>query len=295
MSSRTGPLSAVSQTSALPRPLDLSYASNRAAIYGTLVFAGVSLLMGRNWRQALGVGGVAMLGWATGRELDPDVPLSAAVALGLAGVASLGQTGRGEGQTAPAVLPGLAALSAARLLTATVGHPVSAPDALALSVQAGAAALGGHRVAALLPAAALAASQAAHDALSPEAAWSAPTAMVAGLLPAWKPRQAEFRLQSRSYFRPRLIFADLLSLAALSFTRQIVAPEQPSSPCDQAPITVSARRLQASRALSLSTLALGLARRESASLLPLAAATLATGLRRASVFPAGGRRPGEQT
>ncbi|WP_407568696.1 hypothetical protein [Deinococcus altitudinis] len=263
--------------SALPRPIDLTYPSNRAALLGTVVFGAATLLLGRSWRQALGVSGTALLGWATARELDPDFPLSATLALGLAGAAGLGQTERGNPHTAPAVLPGFAALSAVRILSATVGHPVSPQDAAALSVQAGVAALSGARTSALLPASALALSG-TQDTLRPEAAWSAPAALGAGLLPALK-RQTGNKHQAAQE-RPRQMYGDLLSLASLSLTRQITAPERPDSRCDQVPIRVSASRLQASRALSLGALALGLLRRESSSLLPLAAACLGTGLRR---------------
>ena len=267
--------------SALPRPIDLAYPSNRVAVVATLAFGAATLLLGRGWRQALGVSGAAFVGWASGRELDPDFPLSASLALGLAGVAALGQTERGNPQTAPAVLPGFAALSAVRILSATVGHPVSPQDAAALSAQAGIAALAGYRTPALLPAAALALSGTQPDALRPEASWSAPAALGAGLLPTLK--------RTSAHERPRQIFADLLSLAALSLTRQITAPELPDSHCDLVPIRVSASRLQASRALSLGTLALGLLRRESSSLVPLAAACLGTGLRRSLEWKEGGQ------
>ena len=266
--------------SALPRPIDPAYPSNRVALLGTLAFGAVTLLLGRDWRQALGVGGTAFLGWATARELDPDFPVSASVALGLAGAASLGQTERGKAYTAPAVLPGFAALSAVRILSATVGHPVSPQDAAALSVQAGVAALAGYRTPALLPAAALALSGAQQDTLRPEAAWSAPAALGTGLLPTLSRKPAQQR--------PCQIHGDLLSLIALSLTRRITAPETPDSRCDQAPVVVSASRLQASRALSLGALALGILRRESSALLPLAAACVGTGLRRSLDLPGKG-------
>lgn len=256
--------------SALPRPLDLSYASNRTALYGTLAFGAASLLFRRSGRQALGVGGVAMLAWATGRELDPDDSWSAAVALGVAGVAGLIQT---AGQTAPAILPGMAALSATRMLSATVGYAATPQDAAALSAQAGAAALAGYRLPALLPAAALAFSDAQDDAFVPQAPWSVPAALGAALLPTLRKEAPEDK-------RPNQVVGDLLSLAALAFSRQTLAPERPSSSCDLVPVPVSASRLQASRALGLGALAIALLRRESASLLPLAAACLGVGLRR---------------
>ncbi len=198
---RTVPASAL-PVSALPRPLDFSVPSNCTAICGAALFGALALLLGRSWRQAMGVSGSSLLAWATGRELDPDSPASAAVALGLAGITGLAQTGtRQTGQdqaaqvqtgqdqsrqsrgTAPAILPGLAALSAVRILSGTVGYAVTRPDTLALSVQAGAAALAGYPVAAALPAAALALSAAEQDTLRPHAEWGAALALGAGLLP----------------------------------------------------------------------------------------------------------------
>lgn len=264
--------------SALPRSLDLTFPSNRLAVIGLLAAAGLSRLMGRTWRQALSVGGTAFLGWATARELDPDHEHSAALALGLSGFVSLLQTpvATGPALNSP-LLPALAALSALRSLTATVGAALSPYDALALSVQAALAAStgttsAGHQVAALISAAALALSAAQNDEFSPVAAWSAPLAAGAGLLPA---RQVQGPVRTAPH-----LLSDLLCLAALASGAALVAPEVPISRCDRVPRTVSASRLQASRALALAALATALLRRESASLVPLAAASFATGLRR---------------
>ena len=282
---RTLPASAPvsAPVSALPRPLDLSYGSNRLAVVGTAVFGGMCLLLGRSWRQALGVGGVSLLAWATGRELDPDAPVSAAVALGLAGLTGLAQTAqvrpmarsahspRQRGTAVPAILPGMSALSAARLLTGTVGNAATRPDVLALSVQAGAATLAGHQVAAMLPAAALALSAAAGDTLRPQDDWSAALALGAGLLP---------QVMGTGSARHHHVLSDLLTLGALSFGRALTAAEQPTSKCDQAELKVSASRLRSSRIMSLGALAAGLLRGESAGLVPLAAACVGAGLRR---------------
>ena len=305
--------------SALPRPLDFSFPSNRTAVYGAALFGAMALLLGRSWRQALGIGGSSLLAWATGRELDPDSPASAAVALGLAGISGLvqtrqKQTGQGQGaqeraaqaqtgqaqpgQTqagqnpsrrnrgaaAPAILSGLAALSAVRLLTGTVGYAATRPDTLALSVQAGAAALAGYPVAAALPAAALALSAAEQDTLRPHTEWGAALALGAGLLPRVLGRRtsgagsAGRQLPNKP---PGTLLSALLSLVALSLSRTLTAAEQPLSRCDQVSLTVSASRLRASRIMGLGALAAGLLRGESASLVPLAAACLGTGLRRA--------------
>ena len=106
-----------SPPSALARPLDPSFASNRLAVLGAAAGLVLPLLLRRSWRQAVGISGAALLGWATGRELDPDHPETAALALGLAGGASL-LGGSGQMQ---ALLPGLSALSSLRLLVGTVG------------------------------------------------------------------------------------------------------------------------------------------------------------------------------
>lgn len=282
---RTSPASAPvsAPVSALPRPLDLSYGSNRVAVFGTAVFGGMGLLLGRSWRQALGVGGVALLGWATGRELDPDAPVSAAVALGLAGLTGLAQTARSapssrsahsprqRGTAVPAILPGMAALSAARLLTGTVGYAATRPDVLALGVQAGAASLAGHQVAALLPAAALGLSAAQGDTLRPHDDWGTALALGAGLLP---------QVAGAASARRHHVLSDLLTLGALSLGRTLTAAEQPTSRCDRAELKVSASRLRSSRIMGLGALAAGLLRGESAGLVPLAAACLGAGLRR---------------
>lgn len=290
--------------SALPRPLDFSVPSNRTAVYGAALFGALALLLSRGWRQALGVGGSSLFTWATGRELDPDSPASAAVALGLAGITGLAQTGKNQtgqdqsrqsrGAAAPAILSGLAALSAVRLLSGTVGHAATRPDTLALSVQAGAAALAGYPVAAALPATALALSAAERDALRPHAEWGAALALGAGLLPqvfGHKKAGAAAGSAGRQLPNkpPNTLLSTLLSLGAISLGRTLTAAEQPLSQCDQVPLTVSASRLRASQVMSLGALAAGLLRGESASLVPLAAACLGTGLRRSL---SGRSRPG---
>ena len=256
--------------SALGRPLDLSYPSNRLAVYGAGASFLLALLLRRFWKQALGVSGAAFLGWATARELDPDYADTATLALGLAGGASMLASVRdGEGERrVQAVLPGFAALSSVRLLVGTVGPAPTLPDAAALSVQGGLAALTGTRSAALMPAAALALSAGQQDDLSSEGSWSL-ASLVLGLLPR---RFGEGKT--------RTLVSDVLSLAALGLGAQLISPETPTSDCDHAPRKVAAARLQSARTLSLGTLALGLLRGESGGLIPLAAATLGTGLRR---------------
>ena len=189
------------------------------------------------------------------------------------------QSRQSRGAAAPAILPGLAALSAVRLLSGTVGYAATWPDTLALSVQAGAAALAGYPVAAALPSAALVLSAAEQDALRPHAEWGAALSLGAGLLPqVFGHKKAGTGSAGRQL--PNTLVSTLLSLGAISLGRTLTAAEQPLSQCDQVPLTVSASRLRASRVMGLGALAAGLLRGESASLVPLAAACLGTGLRR---------------
>ncbi|MGI8748078.1 MAG: hypothetical protein ACR2J4_07005 [Deinococcus sp.] len=250
------------RSSALPRPLDPSVPSNRFALLGTGAALLLALLAGRGWRASLGVGGAAFLGWASARELDPDAPLSASLALGLSGLgALLGGS--------PKLLPGYTVLSGLRVLAGTVGPAASDADALALSAGAALSRLGGQETAALLPAGALWLSGRQSDGLQPPA-WAAPLAAGAGLLAPGR----------RSTSQDHTVLSDLLSLAALGTAGVLLRPEEPSSRQDQTSRRVSGSRVHSARLLSLAALGLGLLRGQSASLLPLAAACLGTALRR---------------
>ena len=280
-----------SPPSALARPLDPSFASNRLAVLGAAAGLVLPLLLRRSWRQAVGISGAALLGWATGRELDPDHPETAALALGLAGGASL-LGGSGQMQ---ALLPGLSALSSLRLLVGTVGLPAGLPDAAALSAQGGLAAVTGQRSAGLLPAAALWLSWRQRDDLSSQATggWWSAVALGAGSLPRWRGTAAKrsVQLPGRTPLSDVLGLAALglaslglasLGLTALGLGTVLTAPERPLSARDHGPQRVSGERLQRARVLTLGALALGLLRGESGGLLPLSAAALATSLRRLS-------------
>ncbi|GGJ60537.1 hypothetical protein [Deinococcus aquiradiocola] len=271
--------------SALPRPLDFTYPSNRTALFGSVAFGALTLALTRDLRRSAGVGGQSLFGWMTARELDPDAPQSASVALVAAGAvalsAALGRPGRdGPGRAAP-VLPGLAAMSALRVLTGTVGHAPSRQDAAALAVQAGLAALTGQRAAALVPGAALALAAREPDALRCEVPWASPAAFGAALLPARRTGGAAEVHEGTPSGRGQTVLADLLALSALGTGRWMSAPETPSSRCDEMPLLVSGPRLRASRLLALGTLAAGVLRGESLGLAPLAAAALGVGTRRA--------------
>ena len=76
------------------------------------------------------------------------------------------------------------------------------------------------------------------------------------------------------------MLSDLLSVAALGLSSALSAPEKINSRCDLSGRQISAERVRAARLLSLGTLGLGLLRRESLALSPLAAACLGVGLRR---------------
>ncbi|WP_050920635.1 hypothetical protein [Deinococcus gobiensis] len=274
--------------SALPRPLDLTVASNRYAAAGLAVGTLAPLLLGRGWKAALGTGMAGFSAWATARELDPDHPQTAAVALPVAAAAAL----LGG---APNLLGSLTAVSSLRVLSATVGHRPSQNDLLALGVQAALSAFAGQRAAALLPGAALSLAADAGDRFAP-APEAALYGVAAGVLPPTLHRQEKDSKEKGTdradqkappkKASDRGVLTDLLSLAALGLSQSLAAPETVRSGCDLVPTTVSAQRVQRSRQLALGALGLGLLLRESRGLAPLAAATLAVGLRRSGALDA---------
>ena len=274
--------------SALPRPLDLTVASNRYAAAGLAVGTLAPLLLGRGWKAALGTGMAGFSAWATARELDPDHPQTAAVALPVAAVAAL----LGG---APNLLGSLTAVSSLRVLSATVGHRPSQSDLLALGVQAALSAFAGQRAAALLPGAALSLAADAGDRFAP-APEAALYGVAAGVLPPTlhrsekatkeKGKDEESHKDHPKKASDRGVLTDLLSLAALGLSQSLAAPEAVRSGCDLVPTPVSAQRVQRSRQLALGALGLGLLLRESRGLAPLAAATLAVGLRRSGALDA---------
>ena len=258
--------------SALPRPLDLEYASNRAAALGLGLGVLAAKVLGHSWAGSLRVGLGTFSGWAIARELDPDHASSAAVAMPLAFAALLGRpadTERGELEgwaTLRHALPAFTALSGLRAVSATAGPAVSRSDTAALGLQAGAAALSSGSVTSLLPGAALMVSAQQGDGFSPPD--SAPLTLAAAALPA------------RGRSAGSSVLGDLLSLAALGLGSVMAAPDAVTSRCDNDSRPLSAQRVQAARWLSLGALGLGLLRRETRSLAPLAAACLSVGARR---------------
>ncbi|MFC4453055.1 hypothetical protein [Deinococcus sonorensis] len=246
--------------SALPRPIDLKVPSNRFVVVGSVLAGLGAALLGRSPAQAAGTAAAAFTGWATARELDPDQPGSASVALLLAALQGAAQPGSAAG-----LLGAGTVLSSLRVLAGTVGLPVSGPDAAALTVQAALCAGTGQRVAALVPGAALLLSSALDDAWSAPR-WSGPVALAAGLLPAVRPAARERSLP-------------LLDLAALALAGGLLRPEVPVSRCDHTDRQVSGERVRTARLLGLGTLALGLLTRQP-GLGSLAAASSAVALRR---------------
>ncbi len=268
--------------SALARPLDFTYPSNRWAAAGLGLGTLAARALGHSWPGSLRVGLGTFTAWAISRELDPDHSHTALVSMPLAFVASLprpkaaSDAPEGVGSLRHA-LPSFTALGSVRTLTASVGRAVSASDSAALGVQAAAAALSSGSVAALLPGAALELSSRAHDALS-AAPNAGLVALVAGALPA------------SGQGAGSSVLSDVLSLAALGLGTHLAAPERVRSRCDQGARQLSDERVRQARMLSLAALGLGLLRRETLSLAPLAAACLSTGLRRHAHRSAGIRR-----
>lgn len=121
--------------SGLGRHLNLRYRSNRIAVFGTLLAA--ALLGGVTWTTsgeidffatasaAIGV----FLAWAIARELDPDHPGSASIAMVAATLLALIQP--------PATAVVAVLLIAVRILVGTVGAPLRPGDLLVLMAAAG--------------------------------------------------------------------------------------------------------------------------------------------------------------
>lgn len=238
--------------SALARPLDFSYPSNRVAAAGSAGAALLALAFGRPWAQAAGVGGAAFLAWATARELDPDHPVTANAALPVAAaVALLGGAGN--------PMAGLAVLSGVRLIAGTTGEPATRADHAGMLVQALLAGASGERAAAFLAGGA--------PLLTAEARTALPAA---GALMPTLHRQAGFSWGSA------LLAASVLPLAGI-----LTAPEAVTSVCDRAGRPVRAQEVQLARHAAVLTLGVGLLSRRTRGLVPLAAALLTVAARRA--------------
>ncbi len=121
-----GRMSTIYQATGLGRPIDLKVPSNLVAIAGTFV-AGLFAL----WLSSLGSGQLdvfeaaaaaigVFIAWALARELDPDRPGVAAVAMGIAGVLMLFGS--------PSLLAVGVLLLAVRLIAGTVGRELRTAD-----------------------------------------------------------------------------------------------------------------------------------------------------------------------
>jgi len=238
--------------SALARPLDFSYPSNRVAAAGSAGAALLALAFGRPWAQAAGVGGAAFLAWATARELDPDHPVTANAALPVAAAAAL-LGGAGN------PLAGLAALSGLRLIAGTTGEAATRTDHAGMLVQALLAGASGERAAAFLAGGA--------SLLTAEARSALPAA---GALTPTLHRHSGFSWGSA-----------LLAASVLPLAGTLTAPEPVTSVCDRAERPVRAQEVQLARYAAVTTLAAGLLTRRTRGLLPLAAALLTVAARRA--------------
>ncbi|GHG17523.1 hypothetical protein GCM10017784_05540 [Deinococcus indicus] len=238
--------------SALARPLDFSYPSNRVAAAGSAGAALLALAFGRPGAQAAGVGGAAFLAWATARELDPDHPVTANSALPVAAAAAL-LGGAGN------PLAGLAALSGLRLIAGTTGEAATRTDHAGMLVQALLAGASGERAAAFLAGGA--------SLLTAEARSALPAA---GALTPTLHRHSGFSWGSA-----------LLAASVLPLAGTLTAPEPVTSVCDRAERPVRAQEVQLARYAAVTTLAAGLLTRRTRGLLPLAAALLTVAARRA--------------
>lgn len=241
--------------SALARPLDFTYPSNRVAALGLLGTVALARLRGRGWADAIGVGGTAFLAWATARELDPDFPGTANAALPVAAVAGLVSRGGG---LAP-LLPAVAVLSGLRGIAGTTGETLTRTDHLGLLAQSLAAAGTGGAVGALVAGAAPLLTEGGRSV----------TPLMGALLPPLAPARGGSWTGA------------LLSAAALPLARDLTAPEPVQSACDRAPRAVRAGEVRRARQVAALALAAGLLTRQSRGLLPLAAACLTVAARRA--------------
>lgn len=128
------------EVTGLGRPIDPASRSNRIALAGATLFGGLALFI--TWLQAgapdlaraVGVGIGAFLAWAIARELDPDRPRTATLALVVGGIFAL--------FAAPALIVSAVILLGARILAGTVGTDLRALD---LMVVIGAAGVAGTR------------------------------------------------------------------------------------------------------------------------------------------------------
>ena len=128
---RLGAMPPYHQITGLGRTLHPRHPSNRFAVVGAAAafacFVVIDALRGAFTPIAAGAAAIAVfLAWAIGRELDPDTPRVASVALVLAAVAAVWFT--------PSAVASGVALVALRVVAGTVGAPLSRYDVAALAL-----------------------------------------------------------------------------------------------------------------------------------------------------------------
>jgi len=127
----------ITRVTSIGRPIDVNYPTNRAIVIWALVVAvagaTVQVLAGEGWASGglwgINAGLAVFLAWAMCRELDPDHPLSAFVAAGLATAGLLPAVGR-VCYPPPQLLVILWLLVAVRVVNRTTGPPATVLDAL---------------------------------------------------------------------------------------------------------------------------------------------------------------------
>lgn len=124
--------------SGIGRPLDFSYATNRWIVAISLAAGAAAFVVaiagGIGWIDSVIdgalTGGTVFLTWALGREVDPDHPISAFLAVALVSTAVFVYE-------LPSVVLALWLLMALRIVNHTTGLPPSLPDSLAFLLLSG--------------------------------------------------------------------------------------------------------------------------------------------------------------
>lgn len=258
---------------AIGRVIDLKYPSNRWAVLGSVGAVAAAKLSGHSWAASARVGLAGFTAWALARELDPDVPGTANVALALSALTTLTSADElGDLENLAALLPAAATLVGLRFTTGSTGDAPRWYDDLALVGAAAATGQTGNHAAATLPAVAALASTLTRDGQEPPL-WVAPLAALAGLLPQVWPEQLDWPE------RGDRLSAGLNALA-LALSPVVGSREQVNSEMDNGSGPVSDDRLQHARLVSLLGVAMGLTAGQARAGVPLAAATSLVALRR---------------
>ncbi|WP_052351717.1 hypothetical protein [Deinococcus pimensis] len=155
--------------SSLGRPLDPSVPSNRFAALGFALTFVAARVAGRTWLQSAQAGLGAFLAWSAGRELHPDDPNAANVALLIEAPLAI--------LAPPSVPAAFGHTSALRVVAGTVGEKVTPVDEAALATLGGVSAAGDAIVTAFMMPAASMLTVGVGDRLSPPPPFSAITAL----------------------------------------------------------------------------------------------------------------------